>query len=221
MALIDAAAVKEQSRRRPSGSASAAMSMLGRINSAMSMLGRSNKMVAIEAPPEVVESTMPGRSNSSLPANTMALEPQPKDIESFHPLADISSQDNHIHCPTLTATKPKIVQTGSTDVLLDREAQIAHSTNGNTTVLTDRHLPRKMSYEFVSDARRGRLINDIYMSKAVAIVGQVVGWYCFIFVVELCVFGYFVINFGSPPKVCPNFSSSLLPMCQLVIDSLF
>ena len=217
VALIDGAEVKERSRRSPN----AAMSMLGRINSAVSMLGRSNSMVAVESPSEDNENPMPGRNNSKLSAKAPIMEPLPKDIESSHLSADISLKDNP---STLCQTLPiqsELVQTGSA-VLLDTESQIAHSVeNKTTTVSTDRHLSRMMSYEFVSDARRGRLINDMYMSKAVAIVGQVVGWYCFIFVVELCVFAYFVTNFGSPPKVCPSFSSILLPMCQIVVDSIF
>ena len=148
----------------------------------------------------------------------VAVEPPPDDIESFP--QNISPQDNLT--PSSLSIQPRLTDnTGSSDVPLDTEAQIAHSTNNITTTSKDRYLSRKMSYEFVCDARRGRLINDMYMSKAMAILGQVVGWYCFIFIVELCVFAYFVTNYGSPPKVCPTISAILLPMCQLVVDSLF
>ena len=92
---------------------------------------------------------MPGRNNSKLSAKAPIMEPLPKDIESSHLFADISLQDNP---STLCQTLPiqsELVQTGSA-VLLDTESQIAHSVeNKTTTVSTDRHLSRMMSYEFV------------------------------------------------------------------------
>ena len=142
---------------------------------------------------------------------------------------DSPPQDNNIPpFPTLS-TQPAgaTKQVGSTGIGTPpgTEAQTAHSIVETTSSPLGRPLSRptsrRTSYDFVHDARRGRLINDMYMSKAMAILGQVVGWYCFIFIVELCVVAYFVTNFGSPPKVCPSFSSTLLPLFQVVVDGIF
>ena len=208
LATINATALKELSSPQNSPVLFRRLSQL----SMMHLVRSSSKsMVAVAAPPS--EKKSPEEEGVNL---------QISDLEAGgtqHLTVRCDTQDSS-ECPSVAApgiiVGPQAITAGEETMVVAPDLR-----NDKPTPLSEHHHTRRSSYQSVSDARRARLINDIYLTKVVAIISQVVGWYCFIFVVELCVVAYFITNFGEPPIICPSFSPLALPLLQVVVDAIF
>lgn len=196
LAIIEATVVKERSRQSNSSSGRRLSQLL------LTTLGRNNSVistysVAVEPPLEIGMGSLDSSQHGSIHPSLL--------VPSTVPPTQLQATTQHDG--STTDDVPPITDTQTT--LSENETSAA------------RLLSRRKSYHCVSDARRGRLINEMYMSEAVAIIGQIICWFCLIFIVELCVVAYFVTNYGSPPIICPTFPAIQLNIWQVIVDSLF